>query len=57
MLTLLLGRGRTLGAEQVTTGVQSGIAHGARAGTSLLPQLCGSCLPFPKRSAGWLRAG
>lgn len=48
------GRGRTLGAEQVTAGVQSGIAHGARAGTSLLPQLC---LPFPKRSAGWLRAG
>lgn len=52
------GRGRTLGAEQVTAGVQSGIAHGARAGTSLLPQLLSA---FPQEicrlAAGWLREG
>lgn len=48
------GRGRTLGAEQVTAGVQSGIAHGARAGTSLLSA-------FPQEicrlAAGWLSEG
>ncbi|KAM0702923.1 hypothetical protein Q7P35_010355 [Cladosporium inversicolor] len=52
------GRGRTLGAEQVTAGVQSGIAHGARAGTSLLPQLLSA---FPQEicrlAAGWLSEG
>lgn len=51
------GRGRTLGAEQVTAGVQSGIAHGARAGTSL-PQLLSA---FPQEicrlAAGWLSEG
>lgn len=48
------GRGRTLGAEKVTAGVQSGIAHGARAGTSLLSA-------FPQEicrlAAGWLSEG
>ena len=48
------GRGRTPGAEQVTAGVQSGIAHGARAGTSLLSA-------FPQEicrlAAGWLSEG
>ena len=48
------GRGRALGAEKVTAGVQSGIAHGARAGTSLLSA-------FPQEicrlAAGWLSEG
>jgi hypothetical protein len=36
--------------EQVTVGVESGIAHGARAGTLTFPKIC-------RLAAGWLREG